>query len=146
MLGTTHCTNAIVERKGLRKVAVIRIGKPATMAIKPMVGWPQDLIDAIGKKYFIIKGGHEFDGQEINELDYDEIDQVINEIRGKFEAVAISSVFSPVNTSHEDTLEKILVDRLGDSIDVCVSHEIGSIGLIRKRERNYFKCSLRWSN
>jgi N-methylhydantoinase A/oxoprolinase/acetone carboxylase beta subunit len=142
MLGTTHCTNAIVERKGLRKVAVIRIGKPATMAIKPMVGWPQDLIDAIGKKYFIIKGGHEFDGQEINELDYDEIDQVINEIRGKFEAVAISSVFSPVNTSHEDTLENILIDKLGDSIDVCVSHEIGSIGLIERENATILNAAL----
>ena len=142
MLGTTHCTNAIVERKGLRKVAVIRIGKPATMAIKPMVGWPQELIDAIGKKYFIINGGHEFDGQEINELDYDEIDQVIKEIKGKFEAVAISSVFSPVNTSHEDTLERIIKEKLGDNIDVCVSHEIGSIGLIERENATILNAAL----
>ena len=32
MLGTTHCTNAIVERKRLDRVAVIRIGAPATRA------------------------------------------------------------------------------------------------------------------
>lgn len=28
MLGTTHCTNAIVERKNLNKVCVIRLGAP----------------------------------------------------------------------------------------------------------------------
>jgi N-methylhydantoinase A/oxoprolinase/acetone carboxylase beta subunit len=33
MLGTTHCTNAIVERKRLNKIAIIRIGAPATLAV-----------------------------------------------------------------------------------------------------------------
>ncbi len=39
MLGTTHCTNAIVERKRLNKVAVIRLGAPATTAISCMADW-----------------------------------------------------------------------------------------------------------
>ena len=30
MLGTTQCTNAIVERKGLAPIAILRIGAPAT--------------------------------------------------------------------------------------------------------------------
>ena len=43
MLGTTHCTNAIVERKRLDRVAVIRIGAPATTGIRPMVDWAEDI-------------------------------------------------------------------------------------------------------
>ncbi len=43
MLGTTHCTNAIVERKRLNNVAMIRIGKLATTAILPFIDWPEDL-------------------------------------------------------------------------------------------------------
>ena len=43
MLGTTHCTNAIVERKRLNNVAMIRIAKPATVAINPFIDWPEDL-------------------------------------------------------------------------------------------------------
>ena len=31
MLGTTQCTNAIVERKGLSPVAILRIGAPASV-------------------------------------------------------------------------------------------------------------------
>ena len=31
MLGTTQCTNAIVERKHLASVAVLRIGAPSTL-------------------------------------------------------------------------------------------------------------------
>ena len=30
MLGTTQCTNAIVERKGLAPIAILRIGAPAS--------------------------------------------------------------------------------------------------------------------
>src|SRR5690349_14714674 len=39
MLGTTHCTNAILERRGLNRVGLIRIGAPATLAIPPFVEW-----------------------------------------------------------------------------------------------------------
>ena len=62
MLGTTHATNAIVERKAL-PVAVIRLGKPATQSIEPTTGWPEDLKEAIGGNYYLVSGGHEFDGR-----------------------------------------------------------------------------------
>ena len=32
MLGTTQCTNAIVQRRDLARIAVLRIGAPATTA------------------------------------------------------------------------------------------------------------------
>ena len=47
MLGTTHATNAVLERRNLRRVAVLRIGGPATYSIRPMFGWPPDLVDAV---------------------------------------------------------------------------------------------------
>lgn len=37
MLGTTQCTNAIVERRQLADIGVLRIGAPATLGIPPMV-------------------------------------------------------------------------------------------------------------
>ena len=39
MLGTTQCTNAIVERSNLASVAVLRVGAPASVGIPPMVDW-----------------------------------------------------------------------------------------------------------
>ena len=36
MLGTTQCTNAIVERKNLAPIGILRIGAPATTGIRPM--------------------------------------------------------------------------------------------------------------
>ena len=43
MLGTTHATNAILERRDLNSVAVVRIGGPATRAVPPLSTWPQEL-------------------------------------------------------------------------------------------------------
>lgn len=68
MLGTTQCTNAIVERKHLEKIAIIRIGAPATAGIPPMVDWPAD-IQQIVADAIIIGGGYEYDGKEIAPLD-----------------------------------------------------------------------------
>lgn len=39
MLGTTQCTNAIVERKNLAPIGILRLGAPATMAVRPMLDW-----------------------------------------------------------------------------------------------------------
>ena len=36
MLGTTQCTNAIVERKNLAPIGILRIGAPATTGIRPI--------------------------------------------------------------------------------------------------------------
>ena len=43
MLGTTQCTNAIVERRHLAPIGILRIGAPATLGIPPMVDWAEDL-------------------------------------------------------------------------------------------------------
>src|SRR5262245_30100580 len=43
MIGTTHFTNAVVERRRLEPTAAVRLGLPATAALPPMVDWPNDL-------------------------------------------------------------------------------------------------------
>ena len=62
MIGTTHFTNAVVERRRLQPTAAVRLGLPATQALPPMTDWPVDLRDAIGNHWFLVHGGHEFDG------------------------------------------------------------------------------------
>src|SRR5947207_6949916 len=43
MVGTTHFTNAIAERRDLMTVAAVRIGLPASASLEPFVDWPEDL-------------------------------------------------------------------------------------------------------
>jgi N-methylhydantoinase A/oxoprolinase/acetone carboxylase beta subunit len=132
MLGTTHCTNAIVERKRLNKVAVIRIGAPATLAVKPLVGVPDDLRSHLERYVYIVRGGHEFDGREIAPLDVEHLYRIANEIKGKVDSVAITSVFAPVSKDHELKAAEIIREVLGSDIAISLSHEIGSIGLLER--------------
>ena len=141
MLGTTHCTNAVVERKRLNKVAVIRIGLPATGAIKPLTGWPQDIKQAIGNTQFLIGGGHEFDGREIAPLDEKELRKIAQKIKGIVDSVAITAVFSPVSNNHELRAAEIVREELGD-IPISLSHEIGSIGLLERENATALNAAL----
>lgn len=132
MLGTTHCTNAIVERKRLNKIAIIRIGAPATLAVKPLVGVAQDLSESLGKYTFIVRGGHEFDGREIVDLDEEHLYEIAEQVKGKVDSIAITSVFSPVSQAHENKAYEIMRKILGEEISISISSEIGSVGLLER--------------
>jgi len=132
MIGTTHFTNAVVERKRLMKTAAVRIGLPATECLPPMVDWPPELRDAIGDHKYLVHGGHEFDGREISPLDEKEIREVARDIKSKgIRAVAISAVFSPVNSLFEERAAEIIRDEIPD-VSISLSHEIGRIGLLER--------------
>ena len=131
MLGTTHCTNAIVERKRLNNVAVIRIGKPATTAIPPFVDWPKDLQEKIELDSIIVSGGYEFDGRKINDICKNEVLEFCQKIKGKAQSIAISGVFAPVNKDQEEIVALWVKEALGD-IPISLSNEIGNIGLLER--------------
>ncbi len=132
MIGTTHFTNAVVERKRLMETAVIRLGLPATEALPPMVDWPFELRDTIGSHKYLVHGGHEFDGREISPLDEREIREVAKDIKSKgIRAVAISAVFSPVNSSFEDRAADIVQNEIPD-VSISLSNQIGRMGLLER--------------
>jgi N-methylhydantoinase A/oxoprolinase/acetone carboxylase beta subunit len=133
MFGTTHCTNAIVERRELARTALIRVGRPGAEAIEPLVEWPEDLREAIGDIKYLVHGGHEYTGEEIVPLREDEVREVVKEIAEKgAESVAVCSIFSPVNADHEERVAKIIGEELGLDTPITLSHEIGSIGLLER--------------
>lgn len=142
MLGTTHCTNAIVERKHLNEIAVIRIGAPATLAIRPLVGVPDDLRGHLGKRVYIVAGGHEFDGREIVKLDEAHLYAIAGEIKGKVDSVAVTSVFSPVSKEHELRAAEIFRAVLGDDVPISLSYEIGSVGLLERENATILNAAI----
>jgi N-methylhydantoinase A/oxoprolinase/acetone carboxylase beta subunit len=132
MLGTTHFTNAVVERLHLCPTAVIRIALPATEALPPMTDWPKDLRDAIGNHYFLVKGGYEFDGREIASFDLMEVRQVAKQILDRgITSVAISCVFSPINDEQEKQAAEI-VRQVIPNAHVTLSSAIGRLGLLER--------------
>ena len=143
MFGTTHCTNAIVERKRLAHVGLLRIGKPATLGIRPLYSLPEDLRNAIGNTWEIVAGGHEFDGREIWKLDEKAVVSTAEDFKSRgVETVAISSVFSPVSNEHENRACKLMSEVLGTKVPITLSHEIGSIGLLERENASALNAAL----
>lgn len=131
MLGTTQCTNAIVERKNLAKIGILRIGAPAMQGIRPMVDWAEDLKEFV-EDIAIISGGYEYDGKEIADFDEASASVFFEKMKGKVKSIAISCVFSPVRNEHEIAAAKLCKEIMGEDVHVSISSEIGSMGMIER--------------
>ena len=132
MLGTTHFTNALLERRGLAPTAVVRLSLPTTRLLPPLVDWPNDLRNAMGGFTYMASGGYEFDGREISPLDFDELGEIVRDIRQKgVEAVAVSGVFSPVNPTQEREAGAFIQREL-PHVQITLSHENGRVGLLER--------------
>jgi N-methylhydantoinase A/oxoprolinase/acetone carboxylase beta subunit len=143
MIGTTHFTNAVVERRRLKSTATIRLGLPATAALPPMVDWPEDLKEVINGGAYLVHGGYEFDGREISAFDAAEIRGVAEKIAADgVTAVAISSVFSPVNPDMEERAAEIVLATVPGAT-VTRSSEIGRIGLLERENAAIVNSCLR---
>lgn len=142
MLGTTQCTNAIVERKNLAKIGILRIGAPATCGIQPMVDWAEDICQiAVGKT--IVRGGYEYDGKEIAVFDEEAAKAFFLEMKEKgVQSIAISCAFSTVRNDHELRAAELCREVMGDGVHVSVSSEIGSMGLIERENATILNAAL----
>ena len=132
MVGTTHFTNALLERRDLSPTAVVRLALPATHLLPPLVDWPEGLKEAVGGHAYMVGGGHEFDGREIAPLNRQELRQAARDMRAhSVRAVAVSGVFSPVNSAHESEAGQIIREEAPE-IRVCLSNENGRMGLLER--------------
>src|SRR3546814_17950147 len=81
MIGTTHFTNAFIQRRDLVPVFAIRAGFPAGRGIPPFSSWPDDLKSILCGGSKMVGGGYEYDGREIAPLDEAAIVDAIDEAR-----------------------------------------------------------------
>ncbi|MEV0202828.1 hydantoinase/oxoprolinase family protein [Nonomuraea sp. NPDC050691] len=138
MLGTTHATNAILERRGLGRVAVLRLGAPATTSVPPLCDWPASLRAAVSAGEAVLPGGHYVDGREIGPLDRDAVRRFLDGVEA--DAVAVTGVFSPATAEHERAVAELVADEYG--LPVSVSHEIGSLGLLERENATVLNAAL----
>lgn len=132
VIGTTHFTNAVVERRGLEKVAALRIGLPANASLPPFIDWPQDLSTVVRGSVHMVAGGHEYDGRVIVPLDRAAIRDEARKIADSgLRAISVTSVFSPLTSESEDEAAAILREEIPDAM-ITLSHELGRIGLLER--------------
>lgn len=142
MLGTTHATNAVLERRRLSTVAVLRVGAPSSTALPPFADWPDDLVAAVGGHARVVAGGFEHDLREVVPFDVAATREFFESVVGQVDSVAISCVFSPMSPEHELLAADIARDVLGSDMAVSLSHEIGSLGLLARENATILNAAL----
>ena len=142
MIGTTQFTNAVVQRRSLLPVGIIRLALPATSAIPPLTDWPDDLIAEVGRNTHLVAGGYEFDGREIAPLDERSVAEAARTFRQSgLKAAAITSVFSPMNGDMERRAAEIVQNEAPD-IAISLSCELGQFGLLPRENSTIINAAL----
>ena len=132
IIGTTHFTNAVVARQGLRPVAAVRVSLPASAAIPPGADWPDDLRRVVDAGHHLLAGGYEYDGRPIAPFDEAGMEAAARAIAASgVGAVAVSSAFSPLNPAAEERAAAVLA-RIAPGLDVTLSHRLGRLGLMER--------------
>jgi N-methylhydantoinase A/oxoprolinase/acetone carboxylase beta subunit len=130
MIGTTHFTNAVVQRRSLQRAAALRISLPAAATLPPFCDWPDDLAAIVDGGVHMVEGGFEFDGRELVRLDETAVAAAARQIRADgIETLAITGVFSPLNPAHELRAGEIVRNEHPD-VQITYSHQLGRIGLL----------------
>ncbi|MEV7605994.1 hydantoinase/oxoprolinase family protein [Paenarthrobacter sp. NPDC089322] len=142
MIGTTHFTNALVERSHLSRVAAIRICLPANTSIPVAGGWPHDMLDAVQLAPYLIHGGSNFNGQPISDVDLSEVVSIAESIKAKgISNIALCAPFSPVSPEAELQVAKLLHELIPVA-SISLSHEIGRLGLLERESATIINAAL----
>ena len=132
MIGTTHFVNAIVQRRSLSPVGALRIGDPISGSLMPFCDWPGDLAQIAKGGVWSVGGGHEYDGRPILPLDENAVRQTAIEMRDQgLTAIAIASIFSPIDADHEQRAAVIVADEIPGAV-ITLSSDLGRIGLLER--------------
>ncbi len=132
VIGTTHFTNAVIQRRGLNPVGFLRLCRPTGSSLPPTVGWPEDLASEVCGAVAMVEGGIEYDGRPFMDLD----ESGVIEAGRRFAAAGLTSFvvagsFAPVDTSQEDRAAELLAECVPGA-RVTVSHRLGRLGLLER--------------
>lgn len=142
MIGTTHFTNAVVERRNLGRAAAVRISLPSSASLVPFCDWPKDLAAKVNGGIHLIEGGHEFDGRPLVPMNERAVAEAARQVvRDGVNAVAISATFSPLTAECEERAAEIFRNEAPD-VHVTLSSTLGRIGLLERENVALMNASL----
>ncbi|XP_038073477.1 uncharacterized protein LOC119741694 [Patiria miniata] len=131
-IGTTHFVNAVIQRKGLTPVSVMRLCGTSSRLMEPFIDFPLDLKQIVCASIHMVSGGYQYNGEEITPLDEDEIIGCIQTIRANgINNVVVCGIFSPVNPAQELKVAE-LFSAHHPSASVTLSHQVGQLSLLER--------------
>lgn len=117
-ISSTLATNSIAEGKG-RRVGLILIGYDRDLIVSYNL---ESKFPTPHFQYF--RGGHTVQGDEKEPLDHESIVAWVRKNQGHLDALAISSYFSPLNTTHEEQAFEAV--REVSSLPVVLGHQLST--------------------
>jgi N-methylhydantoinase A/oxoprolinase/acetone carboxylase beta subunit len=142
VIGTTHFTNAVIERRHLTPTAIVRLCLPAAQCLMPMADWPADLREVVGENLYLAAGGVNFDGTPIKPLDSVEITRIGADIKARgITTIAVAGIFSPVRDEYERRAGEVLAAACPDAT-ITLSSSIGQLGLLERESASILNASL----
>lgn len=142
MIGTTHFTNALIERRRLDRVGIIRLASPSGEALPPLTAWPDGLARQIGGEIFLLPGGYEVDGREIAPFDEDRVRAAAQACRARgIDRIAVSSAFAPIKPAMEDRAAAVIAAEHPAAV-ISLSHSLGRLGLIERENGTILNAAL----
>ncbi|MBB3733193.1 hydantoinase/oxoprolinase N-terminal domain-containing protein [Nonomuraea dietziae] len=140
-VGLRGAASAVDDRRGLYKVAVLRIGGHEAQAVRPLFGWPEDLLRAVCAGTAIVDGGGGLDREDWTPLDTVAVARFAAGVAGRAQAVAITGLFSPLDAEQELEAADIVRAELGE-LPVALSADLGSLGLIERENATVLDAAL----
>ncbi|KAI8720101.1 hypothetical protein NCS52_00454600 [Fusarium sp. LHS14.1] len=146
-VGTTHFINAVIEKdsRKLAKIAVLRLSGPYGREVPPFAGLPDDLRWIVEGYSESLPGGLEIDGRVITPLDEDAVKRAAEEIRrAGIRDIAVIGIYSPIDSElhQEARVAEILRSRLGEGINVTLSHNVAGIGFIERENATILNATI----
>ena len=142
MIGTTHFTNAVVQRRDLGRVAAVRIGLPAGASLPPFVDWPEDLAALVRGEVVMLEGGHEFDGRPLVPFDARGMRAAARRIRDAgIRSVGDRRGLLAAERRLREEAAAILREECPD-VAVTLSHRLGRIGLLERENATLLNACL----
>ena len=143
IVGTTHATNALVQRRDLYKVGIIRLAGQLAM-LPPVYAWPADLKEACVAAVATVDGGLECDGRISKPLSKSQLQEVCrNFLDAGVQSIAIVGVFSPLYNEQERHARDMIQDILGPQMPITLSSDIGTIGFIERENATAVNAALK---
>ncbi|ACG78820.1 N-methylhydantoinase (ATP-hydrolyzing) [Phenylobacterium zucineum HLK1] len=143
MIGTTHFTNAFVQRRELTRVFALRIGAPASRGVPPFSGWPEDVRAVVHGDSLMVPGGFNFDGGRISAFDAEAVAGAARQaVAAGISQIAVSCIFSQLNAEQEAEAAEI-ISRVAPGVGVTLSSELGRAGLLERENAAIMNASLR---
>ena len=140
LVGTTHATNALLQKEDLYRVGLIRIAGHNPMTLPPCFGWPKDLQETVFVGCVTVGGGYECNGSEITPFCRKQLRSAIDDLLKKgAESFAIVGVFSPLYPEHE----LAVLEEVNGKFPISLSHQIGGVGIIERENSTLLNAALK---